>query len=1585
MLNLEIKRMRAEKRSTLIFEEESLKDIAVIGLSARLPQAEDPDAFWNLLCSGFDAIETFPGSRQKDVKEFIEFKGEHYRPFFCRGSYLTDIDKFDHPFFKITAKEASLMDPNQRLFLETCWKAIEDAGYGGSQLSGTCTGVYVGYSGKGEYQTFVSEVEPESVILSETGNIQSIIASRISYILDLKGPSMLIDTACSSSLVAVHAACQALLRQECDVALTGSIKITLMPLESVDQLGIESRRGMTRTFDDGSDGTVFGEGCVTLVLKPLQRALRDHDHIYAVIKGSAINQDGRSVGITAPNVRAQEECIVQAWQHAGVEPDTVAYIEAHGTGTPLGDPIEIQAITQAFRRFTENKQFCGVGSVKSVYGHLDHAAGILGLLKVILMLKHGFITPTLHFAVPNRNIDFVGSPVYIAQHLEEWKTHDAVPRRCGINSFGLSGTNCHMVLEEAPLISEVRDTSGQQAAQQQIFTLSAHTADQLRKMATAQRLHYEERPHFGLNDVCFTLNTGRTHGMHRLAIIAADLYDLIRKLTILEQDGLMTLEAEGIYYGFHAIVPMIKEERKEGELSATDKDLLTTEAEALCPNAIDSIFIAQLKKLCELYIQGADIPWSALYPKGAYKRLSLPGYSFARIRCWPEVPPRSALLGNSFVPLVKRWDHPLLNGCLWEAPDMDIYVSQFSMNKQWVLKEHKIAGSYLMPGTAYLEMIYTCCLNYFPGRTLEIKDVMFVSPLSVDDTTCLEVQMVVKKLPDRLEILIASRSSNAENTTEWIRHCEATALVAVQSTRRRISLDELQSRLNSTDLTDDTSHHQENYQLEFGPRWSSLLTRLCVGQDEVLAELNLPERFHSDLAVYNLHPSLLDIAVNAVTQVTGNGLYLPLCYETIGIFSPLPARVFSHIRKRKTDYTENETVSFDVTIYDAEGYELFQAENFTVKKVHVGKLGSQQGTAPYYQIRWIPCPAITNRENVVLKNGACLLIRQQHSLDDLKEAIKGYTRVIDVVIEEPFRQLASDRFVCSGSPEDYDKLFQAISGTQIETIVHMSTLEHGQRTTDALEQLQEDVYRGIMNLKHMIHSMIRSHIRGNIEIVLLSTNAHRITGNESIVLPQNAAYLAWGQGISKEYPQLSLRAIDIDEHTSASHVAAEISKSSRIYLTALRGKERYQKELIFAQISHSRPEPKQTHNGAFMREEGVYLITGGTGALGSEFAMHLASKGKIQIALVSRSAEDHSSWNEVQGRRMLQTIEQVSKTGSTVEMYGADVGDKAQMRKVIQRLRERYGRINGIVHAAGVSSKGFLINRTSAQTEQVLAPKIYGTWLLQQLTDGDDLDFFVSFSSISSLYGMPGQADYSAANAYLDAFTGERIGRGRPALSVNWAPWEEIGMAAEHGVRDTGVFSMLSVSEGIASFDTILTLRSGSIIVGRINEEHLEAYAEELDMWIHPDLMRSLNRKLPTSPAPMRKETDTHAPRDVGGNLNSVDDIQAVITEIWSRILGYPDISIYDSFSTMGGDSITATRLFRELERIFPGSVDIGSVFAHPSVLQMTNYLKSQLPTFAVQADEQEEQGECSDDLLDEVLRKVRDHTLSVEEALGLI
>ena len=499
--------------------------VAVVGLSGRFPGARNLDEFWRRLCKGDELVSFF--SDEELLRRGVD-RSTLADPHYVRAeAVLDDVELFDASFFGFTPREAKTLDPQHRVFLEESWAALENAGYSSETYDGRI-GVFAGES-LNTY--FLHNIYPNRKLLDSLGASQVVIANdrdylatQVSFRLNLKGPSLSVQTACSTSLVAVHLACQSLLNRECDMALAGGVSISVPQGLGghYQDGGIISRDGHCRAFDAGASGTVKGSGAGVVVLKRLADAINDRDTIHAVIKGSAINNDGAmKVGYTAPAVEGQASVIEEALAFAAIEPETIGYVEAHGTGTALGDPVEIAALTQAFRASTDATGFCAIGSVKTNIGHLDAAAGVAGLIKTILALEHRQIPPSLHFERPNPNIDFANSPFFVNQELRSWDSR-GTPRRAGVSSFGIGGTNAHVVLEEAPASASLARSNGPQ-----LLVLSARTQAALAQASTNLTAHLEQHPELDLNDVAYTLSAGRKQFEHRRAVVGRDAVESV--------------------------------------------------------------------------------------------------------------------------------------------------------------------------------------------------------------------------------------------------------------------------------------------------------------------------------------------------------------------------------------------------------------------------------------------------------------------------------------------------------------------------------------------------------------------------------------------------------------------------------------------------------------------------------------------------------------------------------------------------------------------------------------------------------------------------------------------------------------------------------------------------------------------------------------------------------------------------------------------------------------------------------------------------------------------------------------------------
>lgn len=428
-------------------------DIAVIGIDCRFPGAGDAAQFWDNLAGGVNSIREVPAGRF-DWRKYFGDPREPNRTNSKWGGFIDDVDKFDNDFFHVSPTEAQLMDPQQRLMLELCWGCLEDAGYLPASLAGSDTGVFVGVAGL-DYRELLEARLPSVEAHRSTGNYLSLVANRVSYFLDLRGPSVPYDTACSSALFALHYAAQSINSGESGMALVAGINIILTPTTfiSFSKTGMLSPTGQCRTFDASADGYVRGEGGGVILIKSLKKAIDDGDHIYGVIKGSAINHGGRSQTLTSPNAFAQSQVIQDAYKRAGISPDKVSYIEAHGTATPKGDPLEITGLKRAWRylerhfRVKASAGTCAIGALKTNIGHLETASGIAGVIKVLLAFQHRQLPPLVNFNRLNPNIELDGSPFYLVKELQDWRAPGPQALVAGVSSFGFGGTNAHVVLQ----------------------------------------------------------------------------------------------------------------------------------------------------------------------------------------------------------------------------------------------------------------------------------------------------------------------------------------------------------------------------------------------------------------------------------------------------------------------------------------------------------------------------------------------------------------------------------------------------------------------------------------------------------------------------------------------------------------------------------------------------------------------------------------------------------------------------------------------------------------------------------------------------------------------------------------------------------------------------------------------------------------------------------------------------------------------------------------------------------------------------------------------------------------------------------
>ena len=608
--------------------------IAIIGMSAILPGASNIDAFWDNLCNSIESVGSIPADRKKDINCFYSNIGKSADDNFIQGGYLSEIDKFDHSFFGIINREATAMSPAQRMFLETAYLSMEDAGYGGDSMKSTRTGVYVGYIADLETQQYQKILKASNDNQTPTGALSSNIPGRLSYFMDFKGPSIIVDSACSASLSALHAACQGIMHGDCDQAVVGSVQFNLFPTQE-QNIGIESKSGHVRAFDEEADGTCEGEGVVALVIKPYSKAVQDKDHIYALITSIATNQDGRSVGLSAPNPKAQYELIEMALKKAGLTKDDISYIEAHGTGTKLGDPIELNVLAKLFATEYSDlmNRSCGVGSVKSNIGHLYASSGLVSVVKCCMMLKHKKIPATINFNKLNQKINLQNSLLYINDRLRDWDYTNNKPRRCGISNFGFSGTNCHVILEEPSddcLYENRLDNDIEYP-----FVLSAPTKAGLDNLVKKYLNFLSVHKESNIADICYTAAVGRGDYQYRFATIVNSIEVLTNKLQTYHGTADFL---KNIFIGNVVVLKETKDAINWNEITLEEQERSKLAMNVICKDIAGEKRdnrLAKLVKLCQLYVNGAGSNWLEVFNIETVQKISIPGYKFNKKRFWP--------------------------------------------------------------------------------------------------------------------------------------------------------------------------------------------------------------------------------------------------------------------------------------------------------------------------------------------------------------------------------------------------------------------------------------------------------------------------------------------------------------------------------------------------------------------------------------------------------------------------------------------------------------------------------------------------------------------------------------------------------------------------------------------------------------------------------------------------------------------------------------------------------------------------------------------------------------------------------------
>ncbi|MGD0830335.1 MAG: type I polyketide synthase, partial [Terracidiphilus sp.] len=879
-----------------------LDDIAIIGIHGAYPHSTNLEEYWDNLKNGRDLIDVIPRDRW-NAEEFYDSdpKAAENGKIYCKwGGFLESYDKFDPEFFSISPSEARVMDPQERLFLQSVWAAIEDAGYTRDSMRqhflkerSLDVGVFVGVT-TNSYHLWATEESNRGNHTCPSAMPWS-IANRVSYFFDFNGPSMPVDTACSSSLAAIHLACESLKKGECQLAVAGGVNLYLHPSKylSLCQRRMLSLDGKCRSYGAGGDGFVPGEGVGTVLLKPLSRAVAERDHIYAVIRASAFEHAGRSNGYSAPNPKAQANLIGQIFKKAGLAPETIGYVEGHGTGTQLGDSIEIAALTQAFDM--PRKHFCPVGCVKANIGHSESASGIAGLTKIILQMKHRQLAPSISSDEPNPNIEFADSPLYLQHGLSEWPSPPANPRRALINSFGAGGVNACAIVEEynPPALRDTRPTNGPW-----VFTLSARNQERLRQYAESFLVWLRSPECFSIESFCYTLQTGREMMNDRLAIVFSETNELTERLTAWVSGDLH----DGVFHGS----PNLKRPKSSSALSASEA--------------------------AAAWVEGVLVDWDSLYSTPKPPRMSLPTYPFAPERHWiADSAPLHRQAGASM-----RM-HPLLSfNC---STLSEIAFSSWLPDDAFYATAHKVDGQRILPGAAFLEIACTAGTLAGEQRVRKIKDVVWMHPVNFAGGPQI-LRTSLKRASGSIEFAISSLNDSNETMVHAEGRLEFAPLRTHSNDDTSHAVIEA-LKAQCEDTVDGSIYYRElrEHGFDYGPAFQTI-REIHACDVFALSRLVLADHLKADFDQYILHPGLVDAAFQTAacllrtTEFTTP--HVPFALDEIEILRPLPRTCYARAEfADSTGHNHGDILRFNIQLLNDRGEMLVNFRNLYVRKLAV--------------------------------------------------------------------------------------------------------------------------------------------------------------------------------------------------------------------------------------------------------------------------------------------------------------------------------------------------------------------------------------------------------------------------------------------------------------------------------------------------------------------------------------------------------------------------------------------------------------------------------------------------------------------------
>jgi phthiocerol/phenolphthiocerol synthesis type-I polyketide synthase E len=1436
--------------------------IAIVGLGCRVPGANGPREFWRNLRDGVESVRTL--SREELALARADVGNPKHVP---AAALVSDVDMFDAAFFGIPGREAELMDPQHRLFLECAWETLEDAACDPGRYEGA-----VSVFGGGIFDSYVTlNLLPAGVFDDSAGNLQTVLAnekdymvSRVAYKLNLRGAALNVQTGCSTSLVAVHLACQSLLNFESDMALAGGVAVDTARRQGYiyHEGSVFSPDGHCRAFDADARGTVFGNGVAMVALKRLDDAMADGDAIRAIILGTAINNDGSvKVGFTAPSVGGQSQVIAEALSAAGVEPASINYIEAHGTGTQLGDPIEIQAMAKAFADANLPPRSVGIGSVKTNIGHLDAAAGVTGLIKTVLALENRLIPPTLHFKRANPELELNRTPFTVVAEPRPWTTGaPGVPRRAGVSSFGIGGTNAHAVIEEAPA-APAADAS----RAYQVLVLSARSASAVDAAALRLAEYFRSEPGTSLPDAAFTLHEGRAIFRHRRAIVCRDAEDAVRQLEAAGSGAAPSHEFSGEPPRVAFLFP-----GQGAQYAGMARGLY--ESEPVFRRAFDEC-AAVLRPEIDLVRLIASIDDKAAVTPTAIAQPALFAVEYALAQLWRAwgVEP-DALMGHS----------------------VGEYVAAC------------VAGVFSMPDALRLVVERGRLMQQMPAGAMTAVP---LAPNAIPLTQYPDLDLAAINAPSLSVVAGPIGAIDRFEAAQRAAGIDCRRLVtshAFHSASMDPILDAFAARVRSVTLRAP----QRRFISNLTGTW--ITDQQATSADYWAKHLRAPVQFSAGIA------ALLDAGVNFLieagpgrTAVTLAGMQRP----GIAVATSLP---------NATDQAADQAVLLNGI---ARAWMAGAPIDWSAFRGSERRRRVHLPTYPFERRRhWIePDEAEVERRRARLRANekaaetrAWIYARgwQQRppagniaasSIDDaVWIVLTDGSPIAQQIVSALSARIPASRLLIGTADADYDALVARAAhvGRGLVNIVHLPAAAATAASRDA------ELARGFFDVAKVGAALAR--VRPALATVkVVTSGVEAVIGTETLV-PERAAIAGVCLALAQEQSHVRCQRIDVMPVGDALNAAdlrtvtEEILANDPDLQIAIRGGRRWTP--VMEQLS---ADP--VHESV-LRDNGHYVVIGGLGTIGFSLAWHLAKSARARLSIISRTAvparSEWKSWTDTHApadpvTSRIARLFGLEQAGSQVLPLAADAADPAAMRRAIAEAEQAFGPIHGVITAAGLMDDAAFAPVDRMDPAAVAAhfrPKLQGLPALAEAIGARPLDFCCVMSSLSVVLGGVGYAMYAAANAYLDAFVQRQnaVHGGRWSV-INWDAWHPL----QGTLPPTSLLARLAMypGEGVRVFDRLLRYRGLTQVFISTG-----------------DLAARVRFAVPERAVPVAGTLAAGSALGEAAEIASVPaqpeltPTEAAVMAIWQQTLGAPGVELHDTFLDLGGSSLTAIQVIGRLE-----------------------------------------------------------------------